>query len=90
MEILLAFCGGTIIGFAVLAWVLNPNKEYPYSYHVAYSFEGEKGASGFGSMNVKRSQKINTSSDVTSVREFIEKENHFQKVVISNWIGLSN
>ncbi len=85
------FISGFLLAGAISAWLFVwsiKSPEYPYNYHVVYCFEKDKTSTGSGAMNVKRSHEIKTSNDVNNVREFIEKENKFEKVVILNWIKL--
>lgn len=87
MELSLGILIGVIL--AAICVYLVTKDQFPYNYHVAYSFSKEGDTnSGFGAMNVRRSKKITSSDDITSVREFIEKENKFSKVVLINWILL--
>jgi hypothetical protein len=86
MEIAIGILIGTMItGF--VTFLANAD-QYQYSYHVAYSFGQANGVSGFGTMNVKRTRRISSLEEVNNVREFIEKEAGFEKVVILNWVLL--
>jgi len=81
---------GILIGVVLVAFciaIVNRN-EYPYSYHVAYNFGTKDGGNGFGTMNVRRNRKINNSTEVKTVQEFIEKETGFKTIVVLNWILL--
>lgn len=88
MDIIFGFLLG-ICAVGLAAWFIPSPSAHPYIYHVAYSFEGEKGVAGLGSMTVNRTRKIKTADDVKSVQEFIEKESKFETIVIINWIALS-
>lgn len=59
-----------------------------YNYHVAYYFVDQIGATGFGSMNIRRSRGIENEGDITNVSEFIKGQHQLRAVTILNFIDL--
>ena len=76
----------TILALIVVITVFNSLKknEYPYSYYVAYQFKTNT-QSGWGYINISRNKKVKTMDDITSMEEYIEKENEFDSVIIINY-----
>lgn len=64
-------------------------KRFKYKYFVSYQFKSEEGT-GFGSMILIRVNKLNTSEEIESARNFITETNKFEGVVIMNIYRLKN
>ena len=63
-------------------------KKLKYVYLVAYTYS--KGAgSGFGSVTLYRSHKINTVDEVKSVQEYIKEKYENDAVAVTNFILLN-
>jgi hypothetical protein len=60
-------------------------------YYVAYSFVNKGGASGIGTVNVGRSQKITQYKDITDIRKWLlGNDKELESVQILNWMYLKN
>lgn len=64
-------------------------KRKRYVYHIVYNFKREH-SDGRGSMTLYRVRKIKTIQDVTSIKEYLEREHQLGNVIIENWIRLKN
>ena len=63
-------------------------KKLKYVYLVAYAYM--KGSySGFGSMTLYRSRKINTEDEIKSVQEYIKEQYDNDAVAVTNFILLN-
>lgn len=63
-------------------------KKLPYQYHVVYTFKKATGETGNGSMTINRYKAVESADDVTSMLDFVKKENDFEEAVITNFMRL--
>jgi hypothetical protein len=58
-----------------------------YFYHIVFDFKSKVGH-GIGSMSLDLPAKIKSAKDVKNLKEFIERKNTYDNVIIIKWIEL--
>ena len=65
------------------------SEKQSYLYHVVYQYAGA-GRNGIASLTMELDEKITSSKSVLELKEFIEREQKFDNVVITNWKELES